>query len=165
VRPTSIALALLLAAGCDIGEAARREREMMAPEIYEGFRRDAPMHVQLWRTGPSRRARHEGSVKVRGRIVRIFRDTDRLLHFGQKVTFNVPVIDRESRSEPVLSGTIRHDWDWLGRAHWLEAFLEAREGTIHLVHSQVLPLRHPTWQPVCGPDARGYLCEGTLRAK
>ena len=136
---------------------------MMAPEAYEHFRQTAPMHVQLWRTGPSRRARHSGVVPVRGRIVRIFRDQERQLRWGQRITFNVPVIDRESRSAPMPSGTIHHDWDWLGRAHWLEAFLEAWEGKIQLVHSQILPLRHPTWRPVCGPEAKGMLCEGTLR--
>jgi hypothetical protein len=136
---------------------------MMAPEAYEHFRRTAPMHVQVWRTGPSRRTRHGSVAPVEGRIVRIFRDCDGLLHWGQQITFNVPVIDPGARSAPMPSGTIYHDWEWLGRARWLEAFLESWQGNIQLVHSQVLPLRHPTWRPVCGPDARGMLCAGTFR--
>jgi hypothetical protein len=135
---------------------------MMAPEAYAHFRRIAPMHVQIWRARPSLRAPHGSVVSVEGRIVRIFRDRDRLLHWGQPITFQVPVIDPGARSAPMLSGTIYHDWNRLGRARWLEAFLDSWQGKLQLVYSQVLPLRHPTWRPVCGPDARETLCAGTL---
>lgn len=138
---------------------------MMAPEVYEEARRTASMHVQLWRAGPTRRERHAGSVRVDGRIVRIFRDRDRILHWGQRVTFVVPVIDRERTAAPTLSGTIYHDWDWMGRARWLEAFLESWQGEMQLVHSQILALRHPTLRPVCGPEATGTLCSGTFEVR
>ncbi|HTS89369.1 MAG TPA: hypothetical protein VMG41_12830 [Gemmatimonadales bacterium] len=136
---------------------------MMSPEVYQEFRRTAPMHVQVWWAGSSRRARRDGIATVEGRVVRIFRDRDRLLHWGQKIRFNVPVSDPGARSAPAPSGTIYHHGEWLGQARWLEAFLEAWDGHIQLVHSQVLPLRHPTFRPVCGPDVRGVLPAGTLR--
>jgi len=41
-------------------------------------------------------------------------------------------------------------------------FLESWNGEIHLVRSQVIAIRHPTLHPVCGPDAKGFICEGTF---
>lgn len=135
---------------------------MMSPEVYEEARANAPMHVQLLRIDGTHRSGHTSSARISGRIVRIFRDQDRALHLGQRLSFDVPVIDR-SRSGPLTpSGTIYHDGERLGRARWLEAFLESWHGEIQLVHSQVLAIRHPTLRPVCGPEVKGFLCPGNL---
>jgi hypothetical protein len=101
-------------------------------------------------------------VRVDGIVVRVFRDRKRQVHWGQRVRFNVPVINRERTTAPELSGTIYHDWDRMGRARWLEVFLEYWEGEIHLVRSQVTAIRHPTARPVCGPDVEGFICTGNV---
>jgi len=135
---------------------------MMGPYVYEAARADAPIHVQILRVGSTPRGAHSDSVRVHGRVVRIFRDREDVLHWWQRVSFLIPVIDRERTGSPELSGTIYHDWEWMGRARWFEVFLESWNGEIHLVRSQVIAIRHPTVQPVCGPDAKGFLCEGTF---
>ncbi len=135
---------------------------MMAPEIYQQARADAPIHVQLWQFRGNERGRGEGSVLATAWVVRIFRDRDRALYLGKRVTFRVPVIHRSGPNGPELSGTIYHDWDRMGRAHWLEAFMESVDGDLELVRSQVAAIRRPTLRPVCGPDETGYLCTGNV---
>lgn len=135
---------------------------MMAPFVYERARADAPIHVQIRRFGSADRERHDNSVLVHGRIARIFRDRDHVLRWWQRVSFTIPVIDRERTGSPELSGTIYHDWERMSRARWLEAFLQSWKGELQLVRSQVLAIRHPTRQPVCGPDAKGFICEGNF---
>ncbi|MGH7584119.1 MAG: hypothetical protein ACREL5_12920 [Gemmatimonadales bacterium] len=132
---------------------------MMAPEVYQEARAGAPMHVQIWRTGSPDATR---AGRIDGRVVRIFRDHDRQLRWGQRIAFHVPVIDRASRDAPTAGGTIYLDGDHLVRTRWFEAFLASWDGVIHLVHSQICPIRHPTRRPVCGADAKGFLCEGNL---
>jgi hypothetical protein len=135
---------------------------MMGPYVYEEARASAPMHVQILRTGSARRERGSASVRLRGRIVRVFRDRERALHWLQHVEFTVPVIDRERTSSPELSGTIFHDWEWMGRARWFEVFLESWQGELQLVRSQVCAIRGPTRLPVCGPEAKGFICPGNF---
>ncbi len=135
-------------------------RPMMAPHVYEEARANAPMHVQLLRIGALDRPGHSGSARIDGRIVRIFRDREHQLRWGQRVSFGVSVIDRSRSGPPELSGTIYHDGERLARSRWLEVFLEAWQGEIQLVRSQLLVIRHPTLQPVCGPDAKGFLPTG-----
>lgn len=134
---------------------------MMAPLIYEQARAEAPFHVQIWcgrLEPPSKSGR---TIRVTGRIVRIFRNTDRSLHWGQRVSFMIPIINAGSDA-PTLDGTIRHAWETVGPARYLEAFLESWEGEIHLVRSQLAPIRHPTRRPVCAPDVKGFLFEGNV---
>jgi hypothetical protein len=50
----------------------------------------------------------------------------------------------------------------MGRARWLEVFLESWNGEIHLMRSQVIAIRHLTVRPVCGPDAKGFICPGNF---
>jgi hypothetical protein len=99
---------------------------------------------------------------VHGRIVRIFRDRDRALHRWQRLSFTIPVIDRELTGSPEPSGTIHHDWESMRRAPWLEVFLEPWKGEIHLVRSQMIAIRHPSMRPVCGPDAKGFIRPGNF---
>ena len=133
---------------------------MMAPEVYERARADAPMHVQIWRPSVESSPRDASYVRINGRVVRIFRNQGGVLQWGQKISFPVSIVDRNAI--PMPSGEIRHAWERIGPARFLEAFLEAWEGEIHLVHSQVAPIRHPTWRPVCGPDEKGFLCRGNM---
>jgi hypothetical protein len=135
---------------------------MMGPQVYEKARADAPMHVQLWRSGAL--PPNGDSVRVTGLIVRIFRDRAHVLHWGQRVSFTIPVIDQGRLDAPMPGGTIYHDWERMGRARWLEAFLESSGGKIHLVQSQVAAIRGPTRRPVCGPDVKGFICEGNFRS-
>jgi hypothetical protein len=134
---------------------------MMAPHVYEEARATAPIHVQLWQA----RARSKpdgGSVLLVARVVRVFRDRDHAVHLGKRVAFHVPIIHRSGPDGPSLGGTIYHDWDRLALAHWLEAFMESADGKVELVLSQIAAIRHPTRRPVCGPDQKGFLCEGNL---
>jgi hypothetical protein len=135
---------------------------MMAPWVYEQARADAPIHVQLWQFRGRSRAPDDSSVLAVARVVRIFRDVDHAVHLGKRIAFRVPVIHATGPEGPMPSGTIYHDWDRLGRAHWLEAFMESTDGQIQLVHSQIAAIRHPTLRPACGPDEKGFLCAGNL---
>ena len=130
---------------------------MMSPDVYEKARATAPIHVQLRQIGVPSLGAHEASVLVQGRIVRIFRDRERQLHWGQRVTFHVAVTNRGASGPPVLSGELFHDASSIRQARWLEAFLECWDGKIDLVRSQVITIRYPTLRPVCRPDAKGYL--------
>jgi hypothetical protein len=136
---------------------------MMAPHVYEQARANAPIHVQLWQFGGANRQRRGASVRADVRVVRIFRDRDHALRLGQRISFSVPVRSSSGSEGRVLSGTIYHDWDEMGRVHWLEAFMESSDGQIELVRSQIVAIRHPTLHPVCGPDEKGFLCAGNLR--
>ena len=138
-------------------------RPVMAPHVYEEARANAPMHVQLIRFGALYRPGHSDSARIDGRIVRIFRDREHRLHWGQRVSFAVSVIDRSRSGPPELSGTIYHDGERLGHARWLEVFLEAWQGEIQLVRSQLIVIGHPTLHPVCPPDAKGFLPDGDTR--
>ncbi len=133
---------------------------MMSPQVYADARAEAPIHVQLMRGGVRRQRQESGSVRVHGRVVRIFRDRERAVHLGQRLSFLIQIIDPDA--VPMPSGEIRHDWDYLGRARFIEAFLTSWQGEIHLVRSQVLGIRYPTLRPVCPPDAPGFLCPGNL---
>ena len=133
---------------------------MMAPEVYERARADAAMHVQLLRVGALERPGHEASARVHGRVVRVFRDRDRRLHWAKGIAFDVSIIDRSRSGPPELSGRIYHDGDRLARARWLEVFLDYDQGEFRLVRSQLVVIRRPTWEPVCGPEAKGFLGEG-----
>jgi hypothetical protein len=136
---------------------------MMAPHVYEEARANAPIHVQLWRPRGGETLPRGASVRTTAWVIRIFRDRDHAVGLGRRISFDVPVMHPIGSNGPELSGTIYHDWNRLGRAHWLEAFMERSEGGLELVHSQIAAIRHPTLRPVCGPDARGFLCEGNLR--
>ena len=133
---------------------------MMAPHIYEQARRNAPIHVQIWRPRIRLERRDANAARVNGRVVRIFRDDERALRWGQRISFTVPVIDRVS--QPAPSGTIFHAWEMIGPARFLEAFLESWNGEIHLVYSQLAPIRRPTLVPVCDPSQEGFLCRGNI---
>ncbi len=132
---------------------------MMAPFVYEEARANAPLHAQLccYRLAPP--AADATSIRVTGRVVRIFRNGGKSLHLGQKIGFHISVIG-PSGSAPPLNGTIRHDRDRIGRARFFEVFLNYWDGEFHLIHSQIAPIRFPTWRPVCGPETKGFLCEG-----
>ncbi len=133
---------------------------MMAPHVYEEARATAPIHVQLWQWRGAPAPPAGRSVLMVARVVRIFRDRSRALRIGQRVAFRVPIIQPSGPGGPELSGTIRHNWDRLGRAHWLEAFMQSENGEIELVHSQIVAIRRPTLRPVCGADTKGFLCAG-----
>ncbi|MCL2453245.1 MAG: hypothetical protein FWD08_06320, partial [Alphaproteobacteria bacterium] len=133
--------------------------------VYEQARADAPFHVQLWRGRIEPQPANATSIIVTGRIVRLFRNKGRALHWGQKVSFTIPIVNPEGSDTPVLDGTIRHAWESIGPARCLEAFLESWNGEINLVRSQVAAIRRPTWRPVCKPGAKGFLFEGNVRRR
>jgi hypothetical protein len=133
---------------------------MMSPQVYENARANAPMHVQLIRVGAVHRPEYSDSVRIRGRIVRIFRDREHALHFGEAISFTVPGTGRSPSEPPMLSGTIYHDGERLARARWVEAFLESWNSEMQLVRSQLIVIGHPTLRPVAGPDAKGFLPSG-----
>jgi hypothetical protein len=135
---------------------------MMAPQVYEEARANAPIHVQLWQFRGPNRSYDAGSVLAIGRVMRVFRDRDHAVYLGKRIAFHVPVIRPSGPGGPVLGGEIYHDWDRLGRAHWLEAFMQSYDGKIELVRSQIVAIRHPTRRPVCGPDEKGFLCAGNV---
>ncbi|MBS0221243.1 MAG: hypothetical protein JSR91_10925 [Proteobacteria bacterium] len=135
---------------------------MMAPFVYEEARTEAPMHVQIWRPWLHSPHNETRIGRIDGRVVRIFRDRGRQLRWGQSVSFPVSIIDRKAQSPPTMSGEIYHDWERIGPARFLEAFLEAWNGKIELVYSQIAPIRYPTLHPVCGPDQKGFVCLGNL---
>jgi hypothetical protein len=135
---------------------------MMSPQVYEEARASAPIHVQLWQSRGRERSPGDRSVLAVGRVVRIFRDRDHAVRLGQRIAFRVPIIRPSGPDGAELSGTIRHDWHRLGRAHWLEAFMQSNNGEIELVHSQVVAIRRPTRQPVCRADEKGFLCAGNV---
>lgn len=135
---------------------------MMAPEVYEKLRATAPIHVQVWRPRLERSPRNTDAICIDGRVVRIFRDRERELRWGQKISFTVPVINPIEGSIPMPGGAIRHPWERIAPARYVEAFLESWEGKIQLVHSQIAPIRHPTLHPVCGPTVKGFVCPGNL---
>jgi hypothetical protein len=132
---------------------------MMAPFVYEEARANAPLHAQLCRCRLTPLAADATSVRVTGRVLRIFRNRGGSLYLGQKINFYIPVTGPADLA-PQLDGTIRHHRDRIGRARFLEAFLDYWDGEFHLVHSQVAPIRCPTWRPICGPDTNGFLCKG-----
>jgi hypothetical protein len=132
---------------------------MMSPDAYRSFRMDAPIHVQLRRasiTPPG-----GGNLLIDGRVWRIFRDGSHRLFPGRRIRFSVPMSD-PGDGPPAPGGTIYHSWSHLGRARWVEAFLEYYDGEFHLVHSQIAGIRGPTWKPVCDPAAEGFCCVGNL---
>jgi len=86
------------------------------------------------------------------------------VRWGQRVSFQVPVISGGRTDAPALSGTIFYDWERMGRARWLEAFLECRDGELRLVRSQIAAIRRPTLRPVCGGDVKGVICQGASDA-
>ena len=135
----------------------------MAPFVYEQARARAPIHVQLWQAAGLKHPPRGASVRATARVVRIFRDRDRALHLGKRISFRVSVTQPRASGGPDLSGEIYHDWDRLGRAHWLEAFMESSEDGFELVRSQIVAIRHPTRRPVCGPEEKGFLCAGNVR--
>ena len=133
---------------------------MMSPHAYENARANAPFHIQLWRFNRNDPQKNSGSLLVTGRIVRIFRNPAGFLHWGQRVSFAIPVIDR--KQVPMTGGTIYHSRERIGPACYLEAFLESWEGQINLVYSQVAAISHPTLRPVCDAGQRGFLCVGNI---
>jgi hypothetical protein len=135
---------------------------MMAPYFYEQARANASIHVQIWRSRVESSPRNIGSIRINGRVVRIFRNRGRVLRWGQKVSFMTPVINPMEASTPEPGGDIRHAWERIGPARYLEAFLESQEGEILLVRSQVAPIRRPTLHPVCDPTVKGFVCPGNL---
>jgi len=135
---------------------------MMAPFVYEKARANAALHIQLRRCRIAPQPADATSVCVTGWVLRIFRNRGGPLHFGQKISFFVPIINSVGSAPPTLDGTIRHAWDRIGPARYLEAFLEFWDDEFHLVRSQVAPIRRPTWRPVCGPETKGFLCKGNL---
>jgi hypothetical protein len=130
---------------------------MMAPWVYESARAEAPMHIQLRCSSIQSRG---SSMRIEGRVVRIFRDTAHQLYWGKRISFSISVSGGESGCMP--GNTIYHSRDNFAAARWLEAFLESDEGKLELVYSQVAPIRGPTLRPVCGPDQEGFLCRGDL---
>lgn len=133
---------------------------MKPPWAYEEARRDAPIHAQLMLSGSRRRSQRPGQIT--GRVVRIFRDDTSALRFGKRISFSVPIVDRDQSGPVMLDGTIYHDWERISSAKWLEVFLHASEDGFELVESQVAPIRWPTFRPVCGPDTKGFCCEGNV---
>lgn len=135
---------------------------MMAPEVYEQARANAPMHVQIWRPCIEPSPQNTPFIRINGRVVRIFQNRGGVLHWGQKISFTVSVISSRAAPIPMPSGDIHHRWERIGPVRFLEAFLEAWGGEIQLVHSQVAPIRYPTLRPVCDPNDKGFLCQGNL---
>ncbi|HZQ39582.1 MAG TPA: hypothetical protein VFA87_02275 [Rhizomicrobium sp.] len=133
---------------------------MMAPFIYEEARANAPLHAQLFRYPLAEVPAGATSIRATGRVLRIFRNQTGSLHLGQKISFSIPIINRSG--PPAPDGTIRHDPHRLAQARFWEVFLEYWEGEFGLVRSQLAPIRYPSWRPVCGPDIKGFLCEGNF---
>lgn len=136
---------------------------MMAPFVYEQARANAPFHVQLFRYNMAKASDDATAVRATCRILRIFRNEGGSLHFGQKIHFAIPIINRAG--SPVLDGTIRLDWFHLFQARFWEAFLECWDGGFHLVHSQIAPIQCPSRHPICGPETTGFLCQGNFQSK
>ena len=136
---------------------------MMAPFVYEQARANAPLHVQLYRYDMTRVPDNATCLRATCRVLRIFRNQGGSLHFGQKIGFTIPIINRGG--SPVLDGTIRLDWFHLFQARFWEAFLEYWDGGFHLVHSQIAPIQRPGWHPICGPETKGFLCPGNFQSK
>ena len=134
---------------------------MMAPWVYQKARAEAALHIQLrWEAGEPPMGT-QTSVRIHGRIERIFRDRTGALHCGQKIVFTVPVISSFVDADPTPGSAIYHSWERLRRTRWLEGFFEW-DGELHLVHSQVAPILGPTEEPVCGPEQEGFLCTGNI---
>jgi hypothetical protein len=131
---------------------------MMAPEVYERARADAPIHIQIWRRKILWLPYQNPSVRIHGRVVRIFRDRDGVVHWGQKIELTVAIANRMLA---MPGGGISHHWDSIGPGRWFEAFVETRSGYFHLVHSQIAAIRHPTLHSVCAGQ-EGFLCQGNL---
>jgi hypothetical protein len=134
---------------------------MMAPWVYQQARAEAAIHIQLQRKAGGPPVGGQTSVRIFGRIERIFRDGSRALRLGQEIAFTVPVINSFAESEGSPGSTIYHSWERLGRTRWLEGFFEW-DGELHLVHSQVAPILGPTEEPVCRPEETGFLCDGNI---
>ncbi|MFN8574075.1 MAG: hypothetical protein U0132_18605 [Gemmatimonadaceae bacterium] len=135
---------------------------MMAPQVYEDARANAPIHIQIWKWRGTDRTPRGGSALLIARVVRIFRDRDHALRLGRRVSVRVPIIHDTGSSGPMLSGTINHDWDRLSQANWFEAFMESDGDHFELTLSQIAAIRGPTLRPICGPDQKGFLCEGNF---
>jgi hypothetical protein len=136
---------------------------MMSPRAYEDARRLAPVHAQVWVGGARPSERDPASVKVRGRVVRVFRDETHRLRFGERVSFSVPLMGAPGGPR-MASAEIRHSWAHLGASAWWEVFLRPVADGFELALSQVAPIRRPTWRPVCGPQVEGVCCPGNLKA-
>lgn len=128
---------------------------MMAPHVYEQARANAPIHLQMLRTGRVDWQPGSDSARVTGRIVRIFRDRDHQVHLAQRITVAVSVSARSRSGPPILNGTVSYDIERLRRARWFELFLQEWNGDLLLVRSQLSMIRHPTVRPVVGPDVKG----------
>ncbi len=127
---------------------------MMSPEIYDDARRNAAVHAQIRVLGLSGEA---GVVSVKGWVVRVFRNTSGTSQLGAIILFNVHVqVDRSVR--PALSGTIFYDRAMLKAARWLEVFLQSERDGLALARSQLVPIRRPTWRPVCRTEEPGFCC-------
>jgi hypothetical protein len=136
---------------------------MMAPEVYEEARAEAPLHVQIWRPRVQSSPPSINVVRINGRVVRIFRNHGGVLRWGQRVTFIVSVTSPNAEPRrPMPSGEIHHAWERIGPSRYLEVFLEAWDGEIHLVRSQIAPIRRPSLHPICGPEVKGFVCPGNI---
>ena len=136
---------------------------MMAPFVYEEARANAPLHAQLVRYDLTAPQADTSSIRATGRVLRIFRNQGGLLHLGWKISFFIPTNGGEEA--PMLDGTIRLNPGYLYQSRFWEGFFEFWNGEFHLVHSQIAPIRRPTWRPVCSPDVKGFLFEGNCREK
>jgi hypothetical protein len=134
---------------------------MMAPWVYQEVRAEAAIHIQLFREAGGPPVGAETSVRILGRIARIFRDDTAALRPGQKIAFTVPVINPFAKAGCSPGSTIYHNWERLSRTRWLEGFFEW-DGELHLVHSQLAPILEPTEEPVCRPEEEGFLCAGNI---
>lgn len=134
----------------------------MAPEVYEQARAEASIHAQIWRPKIGSRNACGGLLRIEGRIVRVFRDRQRALRFGQRVSFWVPIMASTKSDPPELSGEIRHAWESIAPARFVEAFMEWWDDEFVLVRSQIAAIRRPTYAPICDAAQKGFLCQGNL---
>jgi len=131
---------------------------MMPPWAFKAARDQASMHLQVLALN-SRAERQAG--KIRARVVRAFRDQENNVYPGKMVEFDVPVI-APSPGLPEPGGPIELHGSNLAASRWLEGFFDHYEGKLHLVRSQIAPIRRPSWRPVYPPEFEGFVFPGNL---
>lgn len=132
---------------------------MMPPWAFKAARDEASMHIQV-RALNNSAERQAG--KVRTRVVRVFRDKRNDVYLGKLLEFRVPVISPSCCSLAQLGGPIELHGTNLAASRWLEGFFELSEGKLHLVRSQIAPIRRPTLRPVYPLEIEGFVFPGNL---
>lgn len=118
---------------------------MMAPEVYQEARAEAPYHVQVAIDDVSVPDETPDDCTVRGKVVRIFRDAPGKLMDGASLTFPIACI-RDGDS-PFVGGTIWTQVEDLSRARFIEVYLVDRDGGLDTALWQSRIIEEPTDTP------------------